>query len=152
MKFISLQFICSYLVGGVLLVIQGSQRLDVMNTEFVKLLVPQTNVSCDRPWPKISLYVPVNMRLYSRYMHARTAYEWRDIFLTSFLIFWPIRISKTNIVFMVDEELKQNNYTLYETFDADIKSCISRVSSPPSYKIVSNNFSADSWCHDGGMR
>lgn len=126
-----------------------SQRLDEENAMFTKLKVPQ-NLSCDRPWPKISLFLPVNVKPYlNPYRHANTRDEWKDIFISSLIVFWPIKLSQTRIVFMIDAEA---NITDVDTFKMSLTSSLSKATIPPVYKIVSNNFTSDMYGSLGGMR
>ena len=57
---------------------------------------------CDRPWPKLELLIPMG---FSKINPTRN-FDWKETFLPSFLLFWPIERSKTSIVFLTDYELK----------------------------------------------
>ena len=141
--------VISAIIGNLEFVEGLAQRLDEENVQFTRLNKPQ-NLACDRPWPKISIFLPVNVMPYVRdYKHSNTRNEWQDIFLPSFLIFWPLNVSNTRVAFMIDEEA---NVTAIESFKSDLKQTMSKVVKPPAYKVVTNNFSAESWHHLGSMR
>lgn len=58
---------------------------------------------CERKWPDLELFLPVLLHEASR------AQEWKDLFLRTYLLFWPIERSQTKLLFLVDEE--QRNHT-----------------------------------------
>lgn len=65
---------------------------------FVSLLVSQQEWDCGRPWPDLELFLPVAIR------EGNRKNEWREIFLRTFLLFWPIEDAKTKLLVLVDEE------------------------------------------------
>lgn len=57
---------------------------------------------CERPWPDLELFLPVLLHDPGR------AQEWKELFLRTYLLFWPIERSKTKLLFLVDEEQRQH--------------------------------------------
>jgi len=57
--------------------------------------------NCNRPWPKLSLFIPVGLKNGS----SRNS-EWSEVFLHSLTMFWPIALSNTSLVVMLDNEVK----------------------------------------------
>lgn len=60
---------------------------------------------CNRPWPSLSLYVPVNIM-----EPKKIAQRFYNQFLRSFLLFWPLKLSKTHLIVIIDDEVKTNPY------------------------------------------
>lgn len=56
---------------------------------------------CNRPWPDLELFLPVAIGGGDR------RHEWREIFLRTFLLFWPIEVAKTKLMILVDEEKRK---------------------------------------------
>ena len=56
--------------------------------------------SCLDSWPQLEIIVPINLKS----LDKSRALEWHEIFLKSFLLFWPLKISKTSLQFAVDSE------------------------------------------------
>ena len=57
---------------------------------------------CKRPWPSLSLFLPLNLRtnvLDPRY------YEFEIIFLRSFFMFWPLKLSNVALVVGINGEI-----------------------------------------------
>ena len=54
---------------------------------------------CNRIWPSLELLLPLNL-------NGNRIHEWKEIFLDSFLLFWPIKISKTKLKLLIDDEMK----------------------------------------------
>lgn len=53
---------------------------------------------CNRPWPQLELYIPVNVAA------GKKMYRFYDQFLRSFLLFWPTERSNTSLNIVIDEE------------------------------------------------
>lgn len=71
------------------------------------------NWDCDRPWPDLELFLPVYLKEGGRQS------EWRELFVKTFLLFWPVERSKTKLLFLVDEE--QRNSTALTHLQQEIK-------------------------------
>jgi len=54
-----------------------------------------------RPWPILSLFLPVGLK-----PNALRNSEWSDVFLLSIRMHWPVAISNTSIVVILDTEIK----------------------------------------------
>ncbi len=61
--------------------------------------------ACDRPWPELELFLPINTKL--KQNKARLS-EWKDIYLRTMLLFWPLQISKTSLLLLLDSENRGN--------------------------------------------
>ena len=59
---------------------------------------------CDRPWPNLTLFLPIYLMTEGPRVH-----EWEEIFLKSFLFFWPHQYAKTKLLIIVDEEQTHDN-------------------------------------------
>lgn len=91
-----LYFTCSYAVIFLLLTGLGP-------------FLPQSNADnavhewdCERSWPDLELFLPVLLH------DANRAQEWKELFLRTYLLFWPIERSKTKLLFLVDEEQRHH--------------------------------------------
>lgn len=69
---------------------------------------------CHRPWPELELILPVAILSDD---HDRK-FEWRDIFLKSFLFYWPLKISKTKLRIIIDHDVPED---LLNRFRNDMK-------------------------------
>ena len=56
---------------------------------------------CDLPWPKIELFLPTSIHKNHR---SPRYYELDNVFLRSFLLFWPLEISNVSLTVAHDEE------------------------------------------------
>ena len=61
---------------------------------------------CNRPWPKLSLFVPIGL-----FPNSTRNSEWSEVLLPSLELFWPFQRSNTSLVLIVDNELKGSNLT-----------------------------------------
>ena len=143
------------LLSEMVLVSGRAQVLSERNVYFQELLdqleQPLPVGYCTRQWPTISLFVPVNIKPYKDDLHTRTSDEWSDIFLSSYLQFWPITTSGTRVVFMIDDECVQlQNGTVYSRFRSTIDKYMVPAKAP--YKIATNNFDPTFWHKNGRMR
>lgn len=131
-----------------------SQILSEEGEQFSRLRDAQ-NFPCDRPWPKINLFLPVNVmpsiREWGEVGHAKTFNEWNDIFLPSFLVFWPLKLSQTRVYLMIGEDA---NTTYIERFHSTLNSTLSKVSDVPDElcKVVTNNFESSYYNNQGPFR
>lgn len=75
-----------------------SLRILVLLGCLIAVLVSQQVWDCARPWPDLELLLPVGIHGGGRQN------EWRDVFLRTFLLFWPIEVAKTKLLILVDEE------------------------------------------------
>ena len=60
---------------------------------------------CNRPWPDLELVLPVCL---TRGRDMRRHYEVETLFLRSFLLFWPLKLSNTSLNSIVDAEVVGN--------------------------------------------
>ena len=65
------------------------------------ILLANANNSCTRSWPSLELWLPVHLSPKSRRNN-----EVFDFFFRSFLLFWPLEVSKTTLRVVLDEEVK----------------------------------------------
>ena len=78
---------------------------------FMFLLQPNVKANVDncysgRPWPNIEIIVPVNIRpleINGQVDYLKRNY-WSDIFLSSYLLFWPREVSNTSLRFVYDDD------------------------------------------------
>jgi len=134
--------------------VEGAQVLSQRNEYFEELRrpLPHNPNYCTRPWPTISLFVPVNIKPYKNDMHVNTKAEYADLFVPSFLTFWPQGLSKSKAVFMVDDEAVQmHNGTFYSTFTSTL-SRLFATNKQARYKIVTNNIEPEYYNSNGAMR
>lgn len=77
----------------------------------------QENDYCNRPWPKLELFLPFQAHTNPR--HPRF-WEVESIFLQTFKLFWPLQLSKTSLVLGFDEEMGNSNHvrTLNSTLES----------------------------------
>lgn len=61
-------------------------------------------LQCDRKWPELDLFLPVHIR-----PGGSRNNEFLDIFLRSYLLFWPIIRSNTTLTLYFDEELQHTD-------------------------------------------
>ena len=61
---------------------------------------------CNRPWPALELFLPINTKTNQPSVRI---HEWRNIFLRSFLLFWPLQLSQTKLLIVTDIENKDNH-------------------------------------------
>ena len=59
---------------------------------------------CKRPWPQLDLFLPVNLDRGTTVISKRRYYEFEQLFLRSFMLFWPHKVSNTSLNVIVDEE------------------------------------------------
>lgn len=64
-----------------------------------------SNNSCTKPWPRLELFLAVHLSNATTKGRNRNG-ELFDFFLRSFLLFWPLEVSKTTLRVVVDEELR----------------------------------------------
>lgn len=60
---------------------------------------------CNRPWPDMELFLPLAISGSDR------RHEWRQVFLRTFLLFWPVEIAKTKLLLLIDEEKRNSTGT-----------------------------------------
>ena len=65
---------------------------------------------CNRPWPELELMVPLKL---DGNVHGRR-YEFESLFLRTFLFFWPLRVSNTSLMIVLNEESKTTEKYLYD--------------------------------------
>lgn len=61
---------------------------------------------CNRPWPALELFLPINTKANQASIRI---HEWRNIFLRSFLLFWPLQLSQIKLLIVTDIENKDNH-------------------------------------------
>lgn len=94
-----------------------------------------TNVTsfeqCSKPWPSLEIFLPVYL---SENETVRNS-EWYDVFLRSFLLFWPVQRSNTSIRVVLDEDVEYLN-VVKESVDSFISSGTNNFGSafPKIYK------------------
>jgi hypothetical protein len=79
----------------------------------------EQNLPCDRPWPTLTLFLPLRIL---EETHPR-AHEWEEIFMKSFLFFWPHSYAKTKLMILLDEEQTKGSKEIesqYQTFKDQI--------------------------------
>jgi len=88
-----------------------------------------TNSSyCHRPWPDLELLLPVALLAKD---HDRR-HEWRDVFLKSFMFYWPLKVSKTKLRMIYDHDV----YTdLLDGFKSDLGALEKQWGFAPSSRI-----------------
>jgi hypothetical protein len=79
---------------------------------------------CHRQWPEISLFVPVALKNDS----VRNS-EWSDVFLHSLTMFWPIGLSNTSLLIMLDSEMRGSELQ-YEYVDKIIEKSKNQTNFP----------------------
>ena len=90
---------------------------------------------CDRTWPDLSLLLAVNVND----KLLRKPNEWTRIFLRSFLLFWPLEVSKTKLVIVLDAEKSRSTHFQSVATTANMLNeiipggCESRLSEPSTY-------------------
>ena len=93
---------------------------------------PKEKLTCDRPWPELELFLPINTKL--KQTKVRLS-EWKDIFLRTMLLFWPLELSKTSLLLLLDSE-NQNN-EVDTSIHAFVKNSLS-LKIPGGVKIAYN--------------
>ena len=69
-------------------------------------------------WPQLELFVPVNLK----HSHKSTRrYEFEVTFLRTLLFFWPLKISNTSVVAVIDQELEDT------MIGAEVKTTVSEA-------------------------
>ena len=105
---------------------------------------------CDRPWPDLTLFLPVYLM-----SEGPRANEWEEVFLKSFLFFWPLEYAKTKLLILLDEEQTQDS--AYHKFQQKVHYYASTkmppLGEPPHNKIVikTNNY-PNTWYRKGHDR
>lgn len=93
-------------------------------------------MDCDRKWPELDLFLPVNLRHYDDMIRK---YEFMTMFYRSYVLFWN-KFSNTSLNVLVDAEdaddynaieLKKYDslYTLWACLEADNFMCYSDIQS-----------------------
>jgi hypothetical protein len=100
---------------------------------------------CNRPWPDLELFVPVNL---NANIGSRIS-EWSDIFLKSFLLFWPYHVSKTKIRLVIDGETV--NTTEHKTFSSLVES-YKPFNIPRGIQVTSNDIPPHWYRGNGYLR
>ena len=59
---------------------------------------------CHQYWKDIELFLPVSLQ------KAERISEWKDIFLNTYLTFWPVEAANTKLMLMLDKEDQDNEY------------------------------------------
>lgn len=148
-RFQSLLSFSIFLIFYMTHVIGKAQHMSYRNKEYEAILNPIIHDSeyCLRPWPTISIFVPVNIKPYKNDMHVNTGGEWADILLSSYLQFWPISISESKVVIMIDDEAVQmQDGKYYKDFQDTLAAKFSNFPNA-KYSIVTNNFDEKHWKH-----
>lgn len=65
----------------------------------------QSNSSCAHDWRDLELFLPVNIN-----GPPERVFEWKNFFLKTFLTFWPIEISNSKLMIMLDEDERNNSH------------------------------------------
>lgn len=125
-----------------------------MNFQFILLVISFTtcfgcqnfNISdglswdCSRPWPRLELFLPIIVSPENNDAHGVNSMlrnsEWLNIFLRSFMLFWPVKISNTNINLIVDAEVKERETTT-RLLDQYVYSQISTFSKVNIFVVLS---------------
>jgi hypothetical protein len=110
--------------------------------------------ACGAPWPDLELMLPIGLKNDQDHHDVTHAswdrrYEWRDIFLQSYLLFWPLRESKTRLILMFDEEQR------YHPFQKEIDATLNNVSDVLGYSLVRKMFNdapGEYYAHKGHNR
>ena len=68
--------------------------------------------NCSRKWPYLELFLPIIVGPDKSNVHGFNSSlrnsEWMNIFMRSFMLFWPVNLSGTVINLIVDAEVKEN--------------------------------------------
>ncbi len=64
----------------------------------------QQKHQCYQHWKDIELFLPVSLQ------KAERISEWKDIFLNTYLTFWPVEAANTKLMLMLDKEDQDNEY------------------------------------------
>ena len=96
--------------GTLLLLLHSSLDADApvaldSNRGYSRALASKEHWACDRPWPELELFLPINTKLGQT---AARLSEWKDIYLRTMLLFWPLQISKTSLLLLMDSENRDN--------------------------------------------
>lgn len=106
-----------------------------------------TKEYCERPWPVIDLFLPVGIRPYLNDMHVNTRNEWADLFLSSYLHFFPIKTAKSRVTFVIDAEAAADKTTPeYKDFDNTLHKFFDGYPHA-EYQVVTNNYDQSVWVH-----
>mmetsp|Transcript_32332 Transcript_32332/g.46640 ORF Transcript_32332/g.46640 Transcript_32332/m.46640 type:complete len:440 (+) Transcript_32332:53-1372(+) len=129
------------LVGIAIILIISAWNTNVTRANFFH--------NCSKNWPELDIFVPVNLQkslspLETRAMADRRSDEFQKIFLRSFLLFWPLRISNTSLRFLVDSEVP-HNHSSYK----NLASVCSRVESRISGGVQITSIPSSPHVHKG---
>ena len=69
-------------------------------------------MNCDRKWPSLDIFMPVNII-------SNREHEYATIFLRSFLLFFPLKLSNVSLTVAIDIEHSESKQALdlRRTFD-----------------------------------
>lgn len=91
---------------------------------------------CNRPWPELELMVPLKL---DGNVHGRR-YEFESLFLRTFLFFWPLRVSNTSLMIVLNEESKTTEKYLYDEIYNTVMGVKDRI--PGGVRVVDSPQSA----------
>jgi hypothetical protein len=95
---------------------------------------------CERAWPGLELFLPVSLR-------GSRMDEWKELFLRTFLLHWPIEVSKTKLLIVLDEEQRDS------TEVKDAKHYITQFPKlAPQTRFAFNNPNPDDYNNQGHNR
>lgn len=102
--------------------------------------------ACDRPWPNLTLFLPLRLAKDNENYARRE--EWENIFLKSLASFWPLQQSRTSLSVIVDAEAR--NFSSYAVAMATIARYQHHFHSP--IRLSVNSIRADDYRGDGHIR
>lgn len=63
-----------------------------------------SSYSCNQHWHDIELFLPMGLQ------HDYRLGEWKDVFLHTFSLFWPMEVSNTKLLVLLDQEYSNHSY------------------------------------------
>lgn len=80
---------------------------------------PRETFKCDRPWPRLDVFVPVHLQLPAlvKREHDRNA-EFVDFFLRTYTLFWPYQQANSTMRVLIDAERRTT--PVFAAFEASV--------------------------------